>query len=234
MLFKIKSTQCILWAVHCLCRMSRRVLLVVLWLLIGTRSRLLLRRTSQYHRSFVPLSASLWNDLSDPVFEGVWLTGFKSRANALLLAWSAFLFCLLLFYLLFPSMGWLCGVGVFGLIECSHSLPALHSWLQMIIIIISIRITPTKLLKHFISRTFTFLLSALLIPHASAPYNAVGSITPSYRHFLSFIPNPLLLSTLFIIHSVYHIPVPSSINQSQVPGTFQVPKTMHFLYQFAV
>ena len=29
-----------------------------------------------------------------------------------------FLFCLLLFYLLlFPSMGWLCGVGVFGLIR---------------------------------------------------------------------------------------------------------------------
>ena len=29
---------------------------------------------------------------------------------------------------------------------------------------LSIRDTPTKLLKHFISRTFTFLLSALLIP----------------------------------------------------------------------
>ena len=27
-------------------------------------------------------------------------------------------------------MGWLCGVGVFGLIECPHSLPALHSGLQ--------------------------------------------------------------------------------------------------------
>ena len=33
----------------------------------------------------------------------------------------------------------------------------------------SIRDTPTKLHKHFISRTFSFLLSALLIPHASAP-----------------------------------------------------------------
>ena len=47
-----------------------------------------------------------------------------------------FIFWLLLFYLFLPSMGWLCGVGVFELIECSHSLPALHSWLQMIIIII--------------------------------------------------------------------------------------------------
>ena len=41
-----------------------------------------------------------------------------------------FLFCLLLFYLFFPSMGRLCGVGVYGLIECPHSLPALHSGLQ--------------------------------------------------------------------------------------------------------
>ena len=45
--------------------------------------------------------------------------------------------------------------------------------------------------------TFTFLLSELLIPHASAPYNAVGTITHSYRHFFAFIPNPLLLRTLF-------------------------------------
>ena len=43
-------------------------------------------RTSQYRRSFVPLSVSLWNDLSDPVFGGVGLPGFKSRANAFLLA----------------------------------------------------------------------------------------------------------------------------------------------------
>ena len=30
--------------------------------------------------------------------------------------------------------------------------------------------TPTKLLSHFVSRTFTLLLSALLTLHASAPY----------------------------------------------------------------
>ena len=46
-----------------------------------------------------------------------------------------FLFCLLLFYFFLPSMGWLCGVRVFGLIECSHSLPAFHCGLQLIIII---------------------------------------------------------------------------------------------------
>ena len=43
-------------------------------------------RTSQYRRTFIHLSVSLWNDLSDPVFDGVGLAGFKSRANAFLLA----------------------------------------------------------------------------------------------------------------------------------------------------
>ena len=43
-------------------------------------------RTSQCRRRFVPLSVSLFNDLSDPVFDGVGLAGFKSRASAFLLA----------------------------------------------------------------------------------------------------------------------------------------------------
>ena len=84
---------------------------------------------------------------------------------------------------------------------------------------LSIRDTPIKLIKHFISRTLTFLLSALLMPHASAPYSAVGTITPSYRHFLAFIlilycsaqfSAPL---TLYTPHSfVYHIPFASTIS----------------------
>ena len=43
-------------------------------------------RTSQYRRTFVPLSVSLWKNLSDPVFDGVGPAGFKSRANDFLLA----------------------------------------------------------------------------------------------------------------------------------------------------
>ena len=43
-------------------------------------------RTSQYHRTFILLSISLWNDLVDPVFDGVGLTGFKNRSNAFLFA----------------------------------------------------------------------------------------------------------------------------------------------------
>ena len=43
-------------------------------------------RTSQYHGTFITLSVSLWNDLVDPVFDGVGLAGFKNRSNAFLLA----------------------------------------------------------------------------------------------------------------------------------------------------
>ena len=42
-------------------------------------------RTSQYRMTFVLFSVSLWNDLADPVFDGMGLAGFKSRANAFLL-----------------------------------------------------------------------------------------------------------------------------------------------------
>ena len=43
-------------------------------------------RTSLYRRTYIPLSVSLWNDLADPLFDGVGLVGFKSRASAFLLA----------------------------------------------------------------------------------------------------------------------------------------------------
>ena len=43
-------------------------------------------RTSQYSRTFIALSVSLWSDLVYPLFDGVGLAGFKSRSNAFLLA----------------------------------------------------------------------------------------------------------------------------------------------------
>ena len=43
-------------------------------------------RTSQYRMTFIRLSVYLWNDLVDPVFDGVGLASFKSRSNAFLLA----------------------------------------------------------------------------------------------------------------------------------------------------
>ena len=43
-------------------------------------------RILQYSRTFIPFSVSLWNDLANLVFVSVGLAGFKSRANASLLA----------------------------------------------------------------------------------------------------------------------------------------------------
>ena len=69
-------------------------------------------RTSQYHRTFIPLSVALWNDLSDPVFDGVGLAGFKSRANAFLLAQ---LLAHFLSPAVFPFSSFILWVGVVGL-----------------------------------------------------------------------------------------------------------------------
>ena len=43
-------------------------------------------RTSQYRRTFIHLTVYLWNGHGGPIFDGVGLTGFKSRANAFLSA----------------------------------------------------------------------------------------------------------------------------------------------------
>ena len=95
-------------------------------------------RASQYRRTFVPLPVSLWNDLSDPVFVWCAIGGFQEQSQCFPVGMIYFFFFLSYYFIFFliPFMGWLCGVGVFGLIECSHSLPALHSGLQMITIII--------------------------------------------------------------------------------------------------
>ena len=46
-------------------------------------------KTSQCRRTFIPLSVSLWNDLANPIFDGVGLAGFNSSDNAFLLALAA-------------------------------------------------------------------------------------------------------------------------------------------------
>ena len=56
-------------------------------------------RTSQYSRTFIPFSVFLWNDLANPVFDGVGLAGFKSRASAFFIAKLLYpYYCLLLFF----------------------------------------------------------------------------------------------------------------------------------------
>ena len=103
--------------------MCRRVLLVLLLLLLGSRLRLV---AVEFLSTAGPWCPSLWNDLDDPVFDGVGLTGFKSTANAILLALFVLSFGVILFSLFLPTMGWLSEFAVFGLIECSQSLLALH------------------------------------------------------------------------------------------------------------
>ena len=49
--------------------------------LCSGRTSVHLCTASQYSRTFIKLSVSLWNDLANPVFDGVGLAGFKSRAN---------------------------------------------------------------------------------------------------------------------------------------------------------
>ena len=69
-------------------------------------------RTSQYCMTFIPLSVSLWNDLGDPVFDGVGLTGFKSTTNAFLLAKLLPPF---LSTAIFPFSSFILWVGIVGL-----------------------------------------------------------------------------------------------------------------------
>ena len=78
-------TRCTLLMVLYLDRMCHCWLHAVLWSHIGYTYAPPRCRTLQYSRTYIPLSVSLWNDLDNPVFDGVGLTGFISRVNALLL-----------------------------------------------------------------------------------------------------------------------------------------------------
>ena len=72
-------------------------------------------RTSQYRRTFIALLVSLWNDLSDPVFDGVGLAGSMvwDWAGPMPFYWPScsLTFCLLLFSLSILSF---CGLVLWG------------------------------------------------------------------------------------------------------------------------
>ena len=130
-------TRCTLWVVLYLSRMCRCVLRAVLWSYIGILMRLLAAEPRR-PQDFIPLSVSLWNDIGDPVFDGVAQADFKSRANSFLLAqllvrslFLSYCFPLVIFY----SMGLYCGTGVLGLMGVNHSLPAFHCQPFLIVII---------------------------------------------------------------------------------------------------
>ena len=86
---------------------------VVPWSLIGIRiyssSLQTLAVPQEFKTSF---SISIWKDLDNSVFHGVWLAGFKCRVNALFVGMSCcpiFVQCFLFFFL--PTVGWLCVFG---------------------------------------------------------------------------------------------------------------------------
>ena len=96
-------------------------------------------RTSQYHRTFIPLSVSLWKDLADPVFDGVGLVSFKSRANVFFIGLSCSILqqsSTIFPFLFFLSIGGYCRAGVFGLTGCISLSLSLHCRPLLIIIII--------------------------------------------------------------------------------------------------
>ena len=68
-------------------------------------------RTSQYHRTFISFSVSLWNDHADPG-----AGGFQEQGQSFLLAYAAgSLFVFYCFHIIFfLSIGWYCGAGVIG------------------------------------------------------------------------------------------------------------------------
>ena len=53
-------------------------------------------RTTQYSRTFIPLSVSLWDDLANDVFDGVGLAG--SRAGPMLFYWPSSSISTIVFY----------------------------------------------------------------------------------------------------------------------------------------
>ena len=77
---------------------------------------------SRCRRTFISLSVSLWNDLADPVFDGVELAGFKSMVNVFFIGLSCSIPTIVFYHfslsLLSVYIGWYCGAGVFGLIGC--------------------------------------------------------------------------------------------------------------------
>ena len=84
-----------------------------------------------------------------------------------------------------------------------------------------IRDTPTKLLTHFNLRTLNYFPSlSTSHTHASAAYNAVGTITPSRRHVFACMPNSPLHSTLFF-----------SVLKDLYPLIHCVPQRFHILHQ---
>ena len=57
-------------------------------------------------------------------------------------------------------VNWVCGVEVFGLIECSHSLPTLHYWLNCNNNCITEHLSTLKFISHLFAQSTSLLISS--------------------------------------------------------------------------
>ena len=122
-------TLCILFMVSYLHRMCQCGLHVVLWAPIGILMCVLAAEPRSTTRLLFPfLSVSMWNDFVDPVFDGMGLTGFKSKANVFFY-WPKLLAPFLsstVFHFLYFSKGWKCGARALDwYIGCKSHSPSL-------------------------------------------------------------------------------------------------------------
>ena len=131
-------------------------------------------KASQYRRTFNPLSVFLLDDLADPVFNGVGLTGFNSQAFSFFISLSCsiptIVFCYFSFSLLSVYRLVLCGWG-FRTNDLYHSLPALHC--RPILIIIKIIMTEIVCVKSLLLVTVLLLLSYLSLSVRSSQHLCV-------------------------------------------------------------
>ena len=106
-------------------------------------------RNSQYHRIFIPLSASVWNDFCDLVFDGVRLARV-SRAGPMPFHWPScsLPFCLLLFSLSLLSFYGLILWGRGLRVNVNRTHPALHCQPFLIIVIKCIQCRKLRYLLH--------------------------------------------------------------------------------------
>ena len=131
-------------------------------------------RTSQHHMTYIPLSAYVWNVFGDPVFDGVGLVGFKSRANVLLLTsagLSLFFFTVLSFSIFLLTVG-IVGLWSSDWEDVNRSILILHCQ-HFLMIIISINNPWSKYILcslqilaicFFFCKWFTWYYSNVTIP----------------------------------------------------------------------
>ena len=76
-----------------------------------------LQNLAELQDFFIPLSVSLWNNLGDPVFDGVGLAGIKSRTNAFLVGPMIMSYLVVPFLspTVFPFSSFIRWVGIVGL-----------------------------------------------------------------------------------------------------------------------